>query len=349
MKLITHFFLCVGLVFLSGQVHAANDLRTLLKKPATWFAGQEARGAAENIIAWQAPAGDWPKNGDTTVPVPAEDAKKLQGTFDNGATVSEMRFLARIFNATKDTRYQTSFIKALDHILEAQYPTGGWPQSFPPGKSYPRYITFNDNTMVNLMELLREIATKNDYDFVDKERRTRAQVAFDSGVACILKCQIKVNGKRTVWCAQHDEVSYEPRSARAFELVSLSGSESVALTRLLISLDKPSPEVIVAVEGAVAWFEKSKQSGIRLEKKQDKTAPGGSDTVVVTDPQASPLWARFYNIETNQPFYCSRDGVPRQSLAEISHERRNGYAWLGDWSAKLLSKEYPAWRAKWVK
>ncbi|MEI7731270.1 MAG: pectate lyase [Verrucomicrobiota bacterium] len=31
-------------------------------------------------------------------------------------------------------------------------------------------------------------------------------------------------------------------------------------------------------------------------------------------------------------------------LAEIGYERRNGYAWYGNWPAALLDKEYPAWK-----
>ena len=39
------------------------------------------------------------------------------------------------------------------------------------------------------------------------------------------------------------------------------------------------------------------------------------------------LWYRFYDLETNQPFFCDRDGIKKFSLAEISEERRNGYSW----------------------
>ena len=323
------------------------DVRPLLKKPAAWFQSDEAKKLASNVLSQQAPLGDWPKNGDTTSPYKG-NAADLHGTFDNGATVNEMRFLARMFEATQDLKYQTAFLKALDHIFTAQYPTGGWPQSFPPGEKYPRYITFNDNTMVNLMELLREVATQPLYHFVDKERRDKAQTAFNNGIVCILKCQVKVNGKLTVWCAQHDEKTYEPRPARAYELVSLSGSESAALTRFLMSLDNPSPEVQRAVEAAMAWFEKSKLTGIKLEKKEDKTAEKGYDLIVVADENAPPLWARFYNIETNEPFFVSRDGVPQKNVADIAYERRNGYAWYGNWPAKLIA-EYETWRKTWLK
>ena len=79
----------------------------------------------------------------------------------------------------------------------------------------------------------------------------------------ILKCQVVVDGRPTVWCAQHDEVTFEPRPARAYELVSLSGLESVGIVEYLMKIDDPSPEVKRAIEGAVAWFSDSKIEGGR--------------------------------------------------------------------------------------
>ena len=133
-----------------------------------------------------------------------------------------------------------AFVKGFDHILAAQYPTGGWPQSSPPGKGYHRHITFNDNTMVNLMGLVRDVADGEDFDFVDPTRRAAARQAFDAGIACILKCQVKVNGTLTVWCAQHDEITLEPRRRGRSSRFRLSGAESAEILLLLMSLDRPA-------------------------------------------------------------------------------------------------------------
>jgi len=244
----------------------------------------------------------------------------------------ELRFLARAWRVTKDERYPAAFQKGFDYILNAQYPTGGWPQSYPPGNKYPRHITFNDDAMVRLLTFLRDAAK---YEFLDADRRQAAQKSFDRGIACILKCQVVVNGAPTVWCQQHDEITLEPRPARTYELVSLSGAESVGILRLLMSLDNPGPEVIRAVNAGVAWFFSAKLTGIRVD-----TVNG--DKIVVKDPNAPPLWARFYEIGTNRPFFCGRDGVKKYTIAEIEAERRNGYAWYGTWPVRL-----PAEHAKW--
>jgi pectate lyase len=324
---------------------AATPVERYLNKPAEWYRGDEAARIAANVLSQQSAEGSWPKNTDTTAAYTGDPAQ-VKGTFDNGATTGELRFLARMHAETKDDRYGRAFLKGLDHILKAQYPTGGWPQYHPPPKSYHRHITFNDNAMVRLMNFLRDVATQKEYAFVDADRRRGAKDAFDRGIGCVLKCQVKVDGKPTAWCAQHDEADFSPRVGRTYELVSLSGAESVGVVRLLMSLDDPSPEVVRAVDGAVAWFEAARLDGIRVSIERDEKSPTGRNRVVVKDPKAPPLWARFYEIGTHRPIFSDRDGVKKYALAEIGYERRNGYAWYGSWPQPLLEKEYPAWKKK---
>jgi PelA/Pel-15E family pectate lyase len=67
------------------------------------------------------------------------------------------------------------------------------------------------------------------------------------------------------------------------------------------------------------------------------------DVVAVPDPEAPPLWARFYEIGTNRPFMANRDGTKVYSIEELEHERRSGYAWYGTGPALLL-EEYASWK-----
>ncbi len=317
-----------------------------LERPDAWFAGREAKEIAANILSHQSELGGWPKNVSTTAGPYKGDRRQLVPTYDNGATTDELRFLARIHRVTKGAAYRAAFDRGLDYVLDGQYPNGGWPQRRPPGGGYHRHITFNDNAMVRLLQFLREVATGGGYTFVDDARRKSAARAFELGIACILKCQIKVGDRLTAWCAQHDEIDFRPRPGRSYELASLSGSESVGITRLLMSLEDPPPEVVRAVEAAVAWFETARLTGIRVVSVKDEKGPKGRNKVVRTDPAAPPLWARFYAIETGAPMFVDRDGVPKSSLADIGYERRNGYAWYGTWPQKLLEVEYPAWRKR---
>ncbi len=315
------------------------------KQSVEWFQSEEGRRIADNVLTWQTPHGDWPKNRDTASEPFDGKSEDLRGTFDNSATTGELRFLARAFRATNASRYEQAFLKGLSHILEAQYANGGWPQYYPLSKSYNRYITFNDNAMVRILELLRDVAESSDYRFLKTEDRVRAEAAVAKGIDCILGTQIKQNGNLTAWCAQHDEKTLEPAWARAYEPPSLSGAESVGVVRFLMSIEEPTPEIIAAVEGAVEWFRSVPIHGIRLEKFTN--AEGQDDRRVVADPDAGPLWARFYELGSNRPIFLDHDSVVRYAFSEITQERRTGYAYYGGWPAKLIADAYPRWREKY--
>jgi PelA/Pel-15E family pectate lyase len=271
-----------------------------------------------------------------------------ESTIDNGATYTQLTYLARVFTAKKLPRHREAFLKGLDYLLEAQYASGGWPQYYPLRAGYYSHITYNDNAMIGVLRLLRDIARKRPaYAFVDEERRLRSERAVEKGIECILKTQVIVEGKRTVWAAQHDERTLAPAPARKFEPVSLTGSESVGIVRFLMGIEHPGAEVVEAIEAAIAWFEKSKITGIRYIEKPDASKLHGFDRVVVKDQNAGPLWARFYEIGTNRPVFIGRDARVRYDVAEIEDERRNGYSWYVAEPAELLTKDYPKWQKKW--
>jgi PelA/Pel-15E family pectate lyase len=328
-----------------------------LEQKPDWYAGDEAARIADNVLLYQRESGGWPKNIDMALVLSeqakAEIAKQKtadDSLIDNGATYTQMNYLARVFNANRQARVKESFIRGFDYLLKAQYENGGWPQYYPRLKGYYKHITFNDDAMAGVMELLRKVARKEQtYSFVDEARRARAETAVAKGIECILKTQIVVNGKLTAWCAQHDEVTLQPAPARSYEHASLSGSESVGLVRFLMGVDHPDARIVEAVESAVAWFKEAKLTGIKLIEKPDSSFPNGFDRVVVEDANAGPIWARFYEIGTGRPIFSGRDSVIKYSLAEIEHERRTGYNWYTKAPAELLEKDYPAWHAKWGK
>jgi len=201
--------------------------------------------------------------------------------------------------------------------------------------------------MVHVMQLLQSIEDGTDgFDVVDKSYIPKARRAVVKGINCFLKTQVNVNGKLTVWCAQHDEHTLLPAPARAFELVSLSGLESVPIVEFLMTIKNPSPEIKRSIISAVEWFDKSKITGYDFIVINDPSQPvKGQDAVVVAD-QKSTIWARFYDINTNEPFFVGKDGIARKKVSEIENERRAGYSWYGKWAAKLLAKEYPEWLKK---
>ena len=281
-----------------GHADGANfDLKRLRTPTQAFLKSDEGRSLANHILTWQNPDGGWWKTYDYDRPrhLP-EDRRDGVSGFDNGATYTETLYLAAAHRATADPRYADAVLRAIDFILAVQYPSGGWPQQVPTGDGYARHITYNDDAMIGVMKLLREVAAgEGDFAFVPPERRRAAAGAFERGVRCILDTQIRVDGQLTAWCAQHDRDTLAPAQARAYELPSISGGESATIVRLLMEIEHPSPEIQRAVHAAAAWFERSKIIGKRLERIKDATGKT-IDTQLTDDPAAPPLVAHLHGI-----------------------------------------------------
>lgn len=323
--------------------------------PDGWYGSAESKAVAENVLLYQRKSGGWPKNTPFHKPLTDVENAKLSddkdlndAIFDNGATTTEMKFMAKMFNNTTNAEYKSAFIRGLNFILRAQYDNGGWPMFFPLRKGYYTHITFNDNAIVNILDMLSDINNETPlYSFIaagDIVKKTK--VSFKKGIISILKTQIIVNGKPTVWCAQHDENTLLPAKARSYELPSFSGAESIGIVKLLMSISDPTPEIIKSVKGAIEWLQSHKIENTKWEKFINED--GLQDRRIVSFPGAGDLWARFYDLETGLPFFCDRDGIKKKSLQEIGYERRNGYSWYTTEPQDVINM-YIAWKEKWVK
>ncbi len=349
--------LLISLILSALNVGAQSNkaLSPLREKSKAFYTTEEARRIGDQVLLYQRTTGGWPKNIDMARPLSDEDRQRVErdrerlddSTIDNNATTTQLAYLARLYQGTKDKRYRDAFRRGVEYLLSGQYDNGGWPQFWPKNRDYQIHITYNDGAMVNTMNMLREIAEQREpygNSLTDKAMRKRAMQAFNKGVECILNTQIVHDGKPTIWCQQHDHVTLKPAHARAYELPAYCSQESAGIVALLMSLPDPDSRVKNAIHGAMAWFDRYKLTGVKLLHTGKKGSPE-SDAKLVEDPDAQPLWARFYDLQNCEPYVCDRDGVPRRRLEDIGHERRTGYLWYG--SAPLrLYKEYDAWAAK---
>ncbi len=337
-------------------------------RPAAWFTSPEARTVADNVVSFQTPAGGWSKNfntgdhrrrpgeafsPDTNVSrfltpgdndQPADLKWSYIGTFDNNATIGELRFLARVAAAADEptgAAWRAAVLRGLDYILAAQYPNGGWPQNFPLDGGYHDALTFNDGAFTNIIRFLREVAAgQNDFAWIAPAARTRAADAAARGLACLLACQLVVDGRRTVWGQQHDALTLAPTSARNYEMPAASSGESAGLVMFLIEEPSPSPAVVRAVHAAAAWFRKTELRDVAWTRP-----PGAAARTLVPTPGAGPLWARYYDLKTDRPIYGDRDKSIHDDINAISAERRNGYAWFTD-NPKRVLDHYAKWALK---
>ena len=205
---------------------SGGDFKLKAKVSDAWFAGDEAKNLADAILSFQTPAGGWSKHMGfskglrkpgmqwTSQNEPGEPAHYV-ATFDNGSTTSEMDLLAGVWQATKREDCKEGFIKGLNFIFAAQFPNGGWPQVYPLEGGYHDDITYNDDAMTHVLELLQGITDNAPrYAFLDDSQRQQAAKSLAAGLGCVLKTQIVQNGKKTVWCAQHDALTLQASPAR---------------------------------------------------------------------------------------------------------------------------------------
>ena len=214
-----------------AQPAAAGGLAVgkLVDQRDEWFKSPENLKLVDNICSWQNANGGWWKAYDVSSPRPKElpEAKgggppgrcrPTPGTAPARSTT--VRRTARCASSpahrvTGERKYADAFNRGLKFLFDAQYPNGGWPQRFPLEQNYGRHITYNDDAMVGVMRLLKDIADrKPDFAFVSDPDRQHAGQSFAKGVECILDTQVKVNGKPTVWCQQHDAQTLAPAKAR---------------------------------------------------------------------------------------------------------------------------------------
>lgn len=315
-----------------------------LNASRSWYAGPEAFTIAGRIVARQTAVGAWNKGNDYLKEV-AKDSEPgtpwSNGTFDNDATVAELRFLALVNEASpgkpEAEAWRAAFLRGLHYCFSAQYPNGGFPQIYPLVGGYHDNITYNDDAMIRVLALFRDVAKGGKpFAFVPEADRLEAERRLALGLRCIFATQVRDGaGSPTAWDQQYDALGETPAAARNFEPVCLCAAESAEIVRFLMSLDKPTPEVLRAVAGAVTWFRKVALPEVSWDRHG---ASGG----LVRTPGAQPLWARMYEIGTNKPIFGDRDRMIHYAVEEISAERRAGYGWFGTWPASIL-EDYAAW------
>ena len=351
-----HSILTILFCFVTLTIMSQNRQNPMRTTDPQFFKTHEARRIGDQLLLYQRITGGWPKNIDMARELNEEERAKVMNdknrkddsTIDNNATTMQMKFLARLYQATKEKRYREGFNKAVEYLLNGQYENGGWPQFWPDMHGYQVHITFNDDAMVNTMLLLRDIAQqKSPYEgkLTDKNMRKRAMTAFNKGVECILATQIHVDGQPTVWCQQHDRETYQPAKARAYELPSFCTQESAYIVKLLMDLPNPDDRIKQAIHGAMKWFDKYKLTGLRIIRVGEWGSPD-RDTRLIEDANAEPIWGRYYDLKYCEPYVCDRDGLPRRHLSDIGPERRNGYSWYGTRPAELY-KLYDSWADKY--
>jgi PelA/Pel-15E family pectate lyase len=202
---------------------------------------------------------------------------------------------------------------------------------------YHDAITYNDDAMAQVVELMHHVADgKDEFSFAPKNIRKLAEASFARGIQCILASQIVANGTLTVWPQQDDALTLKPVSGRNYEPPAQCAPESAALLLLLMN-DLPHPTAAEqrSIRAAAAWFKKAAIYGQRWQRWPE---PSG----LIPTPGAGPIWARYYQSGTDIPVFGDRDKSIHDNVNDLSRERRLGYSWYSPESQHALER-YVTW------
>lgn len=322
------------------------------------YAADQVREIAENVLLHQRDNGGWPPNWDPARIIPDAERTEIERqradkdtSLDNRTSYTHLTYLAHAYSHTGDERRLAGCLRGIEFLLAAETPRGLWPHSYPSQRGYHPHITFMDDVTIGALRTVEKIGLgQPPFEFVPQPLRERCQQAHERGRELLLALQVRdPEGRLTVWAGQYDEQTLLPCQGRTFEPPSLVSGESVGVVRYLMSTDRSDPKVQAAIDGAVEWFRRSAIRGLRIDRVPidplrfpNHTAK--FDAIEVADPAAPPVWARFYDLVTNEPLMANRDGTIVHRLADVEIERRTGYAWYGGFATGLLEKQYPAWK-----
>jgi len=301
-----------------------------------------ARETAECLIRGQLRSGGWDKLIDLGPAARRKIAYRVDPpdgkveplfnvtTLDDDKTQSSIRFLMRLDAATgfRDPRLHEAARYALDGLLAAQRPNGGWPQRFTgpgepsrypvraasypaswsrswPGTSFIDHYTFNDGNIAVVIDVLLEAAA------VYEEPRYRA--AAEKAGDFIRLAQMPE--PQPAWAQQYD-ADMHPAWARKFEPPAVTGGESQGIIRALLALYRATgePRFLEPIPPALAWMRRSR-------------LPDGG-------------LARFYELQSNKPLFFTRD----TELTYNEGELLSGYCFTVGFQPEKLEAAYQAAR-----
>ena len=168
-------------------------------------------------------------------------------TFDDGGTAEATKFFLRLYAAKRDGRHRATLERAIDFILESQYPNGAWPQRWPPGKpDYSAYLTFNDDVAAENIETLMRC-----YRVLGDERlATTIRRAMD---AYLLTLQ---PAPQAGWAMQYTP-DLSPAAARSYEPAALATSTTARNIDQLLKFYRWTGDAkfLARIPEALAWLE----------------------------------------------------------------------------------------------
>lgn len=234
-------------------------------------------------------------------------------TFDDRATTATAQFILRLYLVKREAKYRASLDLAIQFVMDSQYPSGGWPQRFPPmggfskqgNPDYTSFITFNDDVAVANLDFLIECHQVLGEEHLLLEPIHRAMNSFVS---------TQQRWPQAGWAMQYTP-ELEPAGARTYEPRALSSGTTVQNIGQLIRFYHLSGDTnfLARIPEAFEWLDSVKFA-------PDTEGIRGTHPTFVEIGSNRPLFVhrRGSNVR-NGRYYADQD--PRNTTAHYSSFR----------------------------
>ena len=260
-----------------------------------------AKAAADALIAGQHPRGGWNYVIDTAGEASLRkwydevggNAWRLEefqhyygnATFDDAGTAEASQLLLRVYLEKRERKYRAPLDKAIQFVLDAQYPNGGWPQRFPfvengglhGNPDYTPYITFNDDVAGENIEFLlycHQALGSNDRRLVD---------AIQRGMDIFVATQQPM--PQPAWGLQHYPDTLTPAPARTIEPKAFATHTTATNIRSMIGFYKLTGDrkYLARLPEALDWLD-------QVKTPQNLIAPGRTHPTFILEGSNTPVY-----------------------------------------------------------
>lgn len=230
----------------------------------------------------------------------------------NGATTSELKYLAKYITANKpeDSKYQDAFVKGIKYLLTTQHDNGGWSMNPGSGSGFNANIEVGNKAMTEVLTLLSDIAILNNQDYVFARKAMNVdeiKSAVEKGNDFIVKSQISNNNKKSGWATQYNKFG-NVTMGHTYERESVSSYTTKDVIDYLMTIHNPSQDIKDAVESAYSWLKDVKIADKEQKVVKDTSMNNGFDVYLV---DGSGTWASNYvydkATDSYRPLYSDVD------------------------------------------
>lgn len=211
-------------------------------------------------------------------------------TFDDSVSSLAAQFLLRIYVEKRDPKYRPSLDKAIQFVLDSQYPIGAWPQRYPLMHDfshhgladYTSYFTFNDDVIAENIEFLFQC-----YQVLGEQR------VLDPIIRGMNSFLVTQQGSPQAGWALQYTTDLKPAAARTYEPKAIVTHTTAANINNLLKYYRFTGETkfLARIPEAIDWLE-----SVHLSAEVLKNGNGRGE------------YPTFLEVGTNKPLYVHRTG-----------------------------------------